>query len=156
MIDYPGQETDRIDPPGVPDDVLMFGQNAGTLAQIAASLAALVQASRRGETPNPSTIFLANGRDPAFVPQTTARMRGSFFVFANVSLGVLPIGLQIGSAVIPLLTLGNGQTVYIPFPTIIDAGTSLTLWNMTTNAALDGTKCIAYVYAYTELETRQP
>lgn len=157
MIDYAGSENERVQIPSVPDDVIFFGENAGSLAKIANLLHQILLGQKRAESPNPQLITLANGRDVGFVAQmSTVRLRGQWLIIGNVSIGTIPFGLQIGSAVIPLMALGNGVTTYIPFPVVIDTGIQITLWNMATNVAADTSKCVAVIFGYPEIQTVTP
>lgn len=155
MINYPDQEQDRLRIASVPDDVLFFGENAGKLDAIKEILNQILFATRRAEFPNPAWYILANGRDAAFSPQTTVRTRTTNLIIGNVSLGTIPIGIQVGSNVIPVCALANGQSFSFPFPIIVDAGLGFTLWNLTANAQIDGTKCVGILFGYPELQAAQ-
>jgi hypothetical protein len=149
MIDYPGQELDRLETPGVPDDIKYLGDSLATVAHWSKKV---YDALRRQESPNPTIIRLdpdaaLPGTAKGTIIQTTARMRGLSLVFTGgTALSVFAI--RIGSAN-SVQWIGNVNPMVLPLPIVLDAGVDVQIVDITTPGS---TNWRCYMIAYVELE----
>lgn len=142
MIDYPGQEMDRLTDPAVPDDIKWLG---GTMRDVAHWSKKVYDALRRQESPNPSVINV----NPGITYATSARMRSYALVFSGGTAGNV-MGLRIGSAIAwDWIVPASPAPFTIPMPLLFDAGVDITVVDVTTPGSANW-RC--RVLAYPEME----
>lgn len=140
---YPDQELDRLEIPGVPDDIKYLGDTIERAIEHWTKK--IYDALRRQESPNPSIINL----NPGITYRTSTRMRCLALVFSG--------GTQAEEFV---LTAGRGGVMdwfvpvspapfTIPFPHVFEPGIDYTVASVTTPAAVNW-KC--RVLAYVEMQ----
>jgi hypothetical protein len=142
MIDYPAQELDRIEVPGVPDDIRYLGKSLDAIAHWTKKL---YDAMRRQESPNPTIINL----NPSFTFRTSTRMRSTALVFSGGTAGET-FSLTAGrGSIYDWIVPASPAPFTLPFPAVLDAGIDYTVASETTPAAVNW-RC--RVIAYVELE----
>lgn len=149
MIDYPGQELDRMVDPGVPDDIKWLG---GGIAQATHWMKKVYDALRRQESPNPSLINLnpdGTGTNVGRIKRNTTRMRAYAFQFSGGTASE-EFALFIGSAAFYNFFVPASPAPFtIPMDIPLDAGVDVQVRGITTPTAVNWR---AYLWAYTELE----
>ncbi len=143
MIDYPAQEFDRPDVPGVSDDMKWLASTLETA--IAHWTKKTYDALRRQESPNPSVINL----NPGVTSTTSAKKRCYALVFSGGTAGNV-MGLRVGSAVAwDWIVPASPAPFTIPMPIPFDAGVDITVIDQT---AAGSTNWRCRVLAYPEME----
>jgi hypothetical protein len=142
MIDYPDQEQDRLQDPGVPDDIKYLGNSLDVLSHW---MKKVYDAQRRQESPNPTLINIG----PGITYQSTVRYRMQMLLTSGAQGDRMR--LKFGSAGEFDWINVTGEPVSIPLPLVVDAGADVTVADVTNPDTVAWT---AYLVGYVELEDR--
>lgn len=139
---YPDQAEDRLDIPGVPDDIKYLGD---TMRDVSHWVKKVYDALRRQESPNPSIINLNPGR----TYRTSTRMRCMALVFSGGTASE-DFAITAGrGSVFDWFVPASPAPFTIPLPLVFEPGIDYTVASVTTPAAVNW-KC--RVLAYVELQ----
>lgn len=139
------QQEDRLEIPGVPDDIKFLGSGLDTIAHWVRKV---YDAQRRQESPNPSIVNL----NPGFTYRTSTKMRGLYLVFSGGTAGEV-FSLTAGrGSIFDWIVPASPAPFTLPFPAVMDAGIDYTVASETTPTAVNW-RC--RIIAYVELEGDQ-